>query len=313
VTRLHVLNGDSTAAVFARAGIDGATLVWRDILCEGPVTARIAAPGERAAYLSRHLEIDAAQYVAGWHDAHTALARAADHDEIVLWFEQDLFCAVNLWYLLDCLAHVRTPMALVYPSLDDVRGLGAVKPHRLRDLFAERTSLGVAAIARGQQVWRAYASATPSAPHAEVGADAGPLPFVAAALQRHLARLPALQTGLSEIEEAALDELQAGPLAFPRLFGALTAREPLRRHGMGDLQLAAIVRALASSMSPLATIEGGALAASGDWRVAITAAGRAATGGKAPWQPPARWIGGVHLDGGQAGWRRDGERLIVAG
>ena len=211
----------------------------------------------------------------------------------MLWFEQDLFCTVNLWYLLACLSHVPVPLALVYPSLDDVRGLGA------------------AAVARGQQVWRAYASATPAASHAEARADDGALPFVATALQRHLARLPAVTTGLSEIEEAALDELQAGALSFPGLFGAVTAREPVRRHGMGDLQLAAIVRALAAGAPPLVTIEGGVLAACRHWRVEITAAGRAAAGGETPWRPPARWVGGVRLDGRHGGWRRDGERLVI--
>ena len=58
---LHVLNGDETASVFARAGIAGHTLVWRDILCEGPVMPQIEAVSERAAYLARHLEIDGAQ------------------------------------------------------------------------------------------------------------------------------------------------------------------------------------------------------------------------------------------------------------
>jgi hypothetical protein len=133
---------------------------------------------------------------------------------------------------------------------------------------------------------------------------------VAAALQRHLARLPDLITGLSEIEEAALDELHAGPLAFPRLCGAVSGREPVRRHGMGDLQFAAIVRALASGVPPLVTVEGGALATSGDWRVGITAAGVATAGGKARWQPPSRWVGGMHLGAGGASWRRDGERVV---
>ncbi len=34
---LHVLNGDATAVVFAAAGLPGETLVWRDIVVEGPV------------------------------------------------------------------------------------------------------------------------------------------------------------------------------------------------------------------------------------------------------------------------------------
>jgi hypothetical protein len=286
--------------------------VWRDILAEGPVGPSIGDPAPRAAGLARHLEIDPAQYVAAWHDAHGALDCAGDHDEVVLWFEQDLFCAVNLWYVLGRLAHVRAPLAVVYPSLDEVAGLGAAEPGRLVELFSGRAVLTAAAVAEARQAWCAYASATPVAAHAQARAGDGALPFVAAALRRHLARLPALATGLGEIEEAALGVLESAPMLFVELFGAVTSREPLRRHGMGDLQLAATVRALAAGAAPLVAIDGGALAACGDWRVEITDAGRAVVAGERAWAPAARWVGGVHVNGAH-GWRRDGDRVVLTG
>jgi hypothetical protein len=301
---LHVLNGDATASVFARAGIPGHTLVWRDILCEGPVV--VDAPAERAAYLARHLEIDAGDYLRGRRDEQAALAAAGQHDEVVLWFEQDLFCAVNLWSVLTRLGD-GAAVSLVYPSLDDVRGLGAAEPARLAALFEARRQLGSGAVARGRAAWRAYASATPVAAQAQERAGDGPLPFVAAALTRHLARLPALATGLNEIEEAALQELAGGERPFPAVFAAVTAREPLRRHGMGDLQLAATLRGLAGGDAPLVAIEGGALATCGEWRVRLTDGGRAVLHGNRPWPPPARWIGGIHVDSATAKWRRDGD------
>ena len=63
---LHVLNGDATATVFARAGLDGERLVWRDILAEGPVAADADTPARldaRAAYLAERLTIDREAYV----------------------------------------------------------------------------------------------------------------------------------------------------------------------------------------------------------------------------------------------------------
>jgi hypothetical protein len=303
---LHVLNGDETASVFARAGILGRTLVWRDILCEGPVMPEIEAAGERAAYLARHLEIDAADYLRTWRDEQAALDAAGDEDEVILWFEQDLFCAVNLWYVL---THLRDgpALSLVYPSLDDVRGLGAAEPAQLAALFDARHPLRADAVARGRVAWHAYASPTPAEAQAQIHAGDGPFPFVAAALRRHLARLPALATGLNEIEEAALHDVAGGPRPFSAVFSAVTAREPVRRHGMGDVQLAATLRALAGGALPLVTIEGGSLAACRDWQVRLTAGGRAALTGDRAWQPPARWIGGIHVDSTTTKWRRDGD------
>ncbi|HUF93288.1 MAG TPA: hypothetical protein VMR23_12980 [Candidatus Limnocylindria bacterium] len=128
---LHVLNGDATASVFGRAGIPGHMLVWRDILCEGPVVS--VAGAERAADLARHLEIDAEDYLRAWREGQAALAAAAS-------------------------------VSLVFPSLDDVRGLGAADPAQLSTLFEARRRLGADAIARGRAAWQAYTSATPAAP-----------------------------------------------------------------------------------------------------------------------------------------------------
>ncbi len=264
--------------------------MWRDILCEGPVAASIDDPADRGAYLARLLDIDAAEYVAGWREAHAALARAADHDEIVLWFEQDLFCAVNLWYVLSRLAGVRAALTLVYPSLDELRGLGTVGPAHLRGLFSGRAALTAAAVAEAREAWLAYAIATPMAAQDLAYAGEGVLPFVAAAMRRHLARLPALTTGLGEI----------------------TAREPVRRHGMGDWQLAATLRALASGTPPLVSISGGAIAACSEWRVEATAEGRAVIAGERAWSPRPRWVGGVRIDA-HPGWRRDGDRVVLTG
>jgi hypothetical protein len=306
---LHVLNGDATATVFARAGIPGDTLVWRDILCEGPAISGLDAAARRAAYLAAHLDIDAGEYVRAWQAEHAALAGVGGHDEVVLWFEQDLFCAVNLWYLLTRVGGIAAA-SLVYPSLDDVRGLGAAAPEQLASLFAARRRLTSDAVESGRAAWQAYAAASPAPAQAGIRAGDGSLPFVAAALERHLARLPALVTGLNEIEEAALQEADGAGRPFPALFAAVTAREPLRRHGMGDVQLAATLRALAGGDPPLVTIDGGrALAECRHWYVRLTSGARAALKGERPWRPPVRSIGGLQVDGAGATWRRDGDDI----
>ncbi len=96
---LHVLNGDATATVFAAAGLPGDVLVWRDILVEGPLTADWTSPdalSARTAFLAERLAIDPERYRSGVREQEAGLASALGHDEVVLWFEQDLFCAVNL-------------------------------------------------------------------------------------------------------------------------------------------------------------------------------------------------------------------------
>jgi len=69
----------------------------------------------RAAGLAPRLGVTAEAYARGWREGETTLARAKEHDEIVLWFERDLFCATNLRFVLDRLDAAR--VSLVFPAI----------------------------------------------------------------------------------------------------------------------------------------------------------------------------------------------------
>jgi len=306
---LHVLNGDATATVFAAARLPGDILVWRDILVEGPVTPAWPSPDTlalRTAVLAGRLGIDPERYRSGVREQEDGLAGALRHDEIVLWFEQDLFCTVNLWSVLAWLERhaVTARLTLVYPSTETVKGLGALAPAQLATLFGERQPVAPPALALGHRAWDAYASDDPRAVELLLEEDAGALPFVREALQSHCARLPSIATGLNEIESAILATLEGGAMGFGDLFRAIASHPRARRHGMGDLQLAAHVRELA----PLVGLSGADVMTA---EITITPLGREVVAGRRDW-PGVRgidvWLGGVHLRGDRPRWRWDGAR-----
>jgi hypothetical protein len=306
---LHVLNGDVTATVFAAAGLPGDVLVWRDILVEGPLTAEWTEPtalAARAAFLAERLAIDPARYLRGVREQEKGLAGALGHDEVVLWFEQDLFCAVNLWYLLAWFS--RRPAAarlvLVYPPTDAVKGLGLLEPAQLEALFTERRLVTPPVLALGRRAWEAYTDADPRGVAALADQDHEALPFVREAFQHHCDRFPSVATGLNEIETATLETLDRGAKAFGDLFRTVTEDPRTRRHGMGDVQFAAYVRGLA----PLVSISNADVTAG---EVGVTALGREVLAGRRDWLSVRAidvWLGGVHLEGVRPRWRWDGAR-----
>ena len=312
---LHVLNGDATATVFAGAGIAGERLVWRDILVEGPVAIGDGTPeslAARAAWLGERLGIDREAYARGVREQADGLTAAPEHDEVVLWFEQDLFCAVNLWSVLDWFArHARaTRLSLVYPEIDEVPGLGAMPAARLAAIFAERRPVTEAMRAMGQLAWTTYAGADPLGTASLTTGEPPVLPFVQGAFRCHLGRFPSVANGLNEVESAALTVLCRGPRAFGDLFREVTAHPHLRRHGMGDVQFAACVRGLA----PLVDAIGGEVTSAD---LEITRIGRdvvAASRDRLEIQPIDIWLGGVRLRGDRPRWRWDGARgrLVTA-
>ena len=323
---LHVLNGDETRTVFERAGLPGDVMVWRDILVEGPVDAgsdAVPALDARVAFLAERLAIDRDTYARSARTQADALDAASGHDEVVLWFEQDLFCAVNLWRLLDWFARraPATRLSLVYPPTDDLKGLGAAEPQQLTALFAGRTPVSEATRALGARAWAAYASADPLDGTTLADADDTALPFVRGGFRCHLGRFPSVANGLNEVETATLAVLRRGSREFPALFREVTAHPRVRRHGMGDVQLAGAVRGLV----PLLQIEerpgsAGALRASkgglgGPFEAPhvmdITQLGRDVVAGDTDWlsvRPIDTWLGGVRLLAGRPLWRWDAAR-----
>jgi hypothetical protein len=310
---LHVLNGDATATVFADAGLPGERLVWRDIVVEGPVPAAAHTPlPARTTYLAERLGIDPAEYTRAIEEQTARLASAPSHDEVVLWFEQDLFCAVTLWSLLDWLArHAPSArLSLVYPAVDgETRGLGAMTAPELTALFGSRGVITDEMRAQGVSAWAAYAS--PEPPARPSRHDRAALPFVAGAFRCHLGRFPSVANGLNEVETVALETLRAGRRPFGDLFREVSAHPRVRPHGMGDTQFAAILRTLA----PLVDVTGDDLMqASFD----LTPRGAAVLAGREDWlriHTLDTWLGGVHLSGGQPLWRWDGvaNRLVGPG
>ena len=297
---LHLLNGDATFAVFPPT-LPGHRAVWRDIMVEGPA---LDDGGARAAWLAPRLGVPPDEYERRWAEGQTALVRAAADDEVVLWFEQDLFCAVNLWFVVARLP-LTTPLWLVFPPLSEIfSGLGMLTASELADLFESRRPLDRGARVEAAALWRAYAASDPTA-FSETRAS---LTFAGEAVRLHLGRFPSTTHGLDEIEAATLRALVPGPHAFGDLFRAVTHAPPHRSHGMGDVQYAAALR----DLLPLVAIDD-ATAPFSEWHVTLTREGSEVLAGWLDGLAPRgldRWLGGVHLEPGAPGWRWNGERLV---
>ena len=98
---LHITNGSSVA--LDRSGIGGEIVFWVDVLHEGPVPAGLELEElsrVRAAFLDSQFpnQVSAADVLAR-RDA--ALKQFAEHEEVVLWFENDLSGQLQLIQILD--------------------------------------------------------------------------------------------------------------------------------------------------------------------------------------------------------------------
>ena len=321
---LHIHNGDSTAGTARQANIPGEHLAWREALVCGPAPENLSEAeflNIRAQHLATAYGVDIEKCKAELQTQHDGLANFSDHDEVVLWFEHDLFCQVQLIYLLNWFSRRdlgNTKVSLIcidnFPGVEHFRGLGQLNEQQLATLLPRRRKVASAQLNLGSKAWEAYASPAPTEIESLLKSDTGALPFLGAALTKHLQRFPALRNGLGYVENVSLQLLANGNREFKSLFSAFGRREPL--YGFGDAQLFLELKRLANARRPVLKMSNGAEASPGDAQqllntsFEITDDGQAVMNGEQDFAQLNRidfWLGGVHLRSEEADWRWDEE------
>src|SRR5689334_19640301 len=244
---VHVCNGDSTADSLSLADLPGEIRVWADALDQGPLL-----PVSDPEHWKRRDEFWASR---GLRDAGGRLAaydhgvdEAARAEELILWFEHDLFDQLALIRLLARLARRGLPAQLTIVSLDrhpevpNFLGLGQLKPEQLAELWPRRTPLSRDAIDEAVTAWIAVTAADPRAlPFLTKRVKA--LPFLAGALERQLEEFPDPASGLSRTERQVLAAIARGEGSEAQLVKSSHASDP--RYPITDLVLRATLEDLA--------------------------------------------------------------------
>ncbi|MDB4963935.1 MAG: polymerase, sigma-24 subunit, subfamily [Myxococcales bacterium] len=310
---VHVCNGDSTADILSLADLPGEIRVWADSLDQGPVLPL----GDQEHYKVRN-EFWASR---GFKDSKLAawdqgVDEAAGAEELILWYEHDLFDQLALIRLLSRLARRGLPSTLTIVSIDrhpevpNFLGFGQLKPEQLAELWPRRTPLSRDAIDEAITAWIAITSADPRAiPYLTRRIKA--LPFLAGALERHLEEFPDPTSGMSRTERQVLAAVARGEATEEALMLGSQAIDP--RYPLTDLQLFDTLKTLAQC----GFLEGAP--ASHDklktTNATITPLGRQALAGAIDRVHEVgidTWRGGVHLTGKGPVWRWDSrERKLI--
>lgn len=299
---LHILNGDALAQRLP-AGLPGQRLVWREALMDGPTSAGLTANQwrrVRARHLRQAYGAPFAEGIALWRELEAGLEASLTQDEVVLWFEQDLYCMVNLLYLLAWYARQpeRPPLSLVSGDLGRDADLVA--------MFSELRPVPDMWLAEAVDTWAAYCSDNPVG----ILTMSGTLPGLEAAIEAHRSRFPGPE-GVSGLQRLVLQALADRPMAFGDLFQEVSRRAYTM--GYGDLQFAGVLREMQRQAAPLIAARlpavtrlraPGALAGV---RVRATDHGLAVAQGGVHQQRALddRWLGGMRLVG-----TRTAERLM---
>jgi hypothetical protein len=215
------------------------------------------------------------------------LRRAVDFDEVVLWFEHDLYDQLQLLQALTALEELNLEPGRVSVVQSD-QYLAGMTVDEIFPFFPKRRTATPAVFKSARRSWERFTSASPADLYAAAGEDAIGLPFLRAALQRLCEEYPWKRDGLSRSQRQALYAVAQGPGRTQELFLRAQARE--EAYFLGERVFAKMLEDLGAGDAALVEEEEG--------RLVTTALGRRVLAGDADWleeHPINRWIGGVHL------------------
>lgn len=319
-------NGTSTTTTIQAAGIPGACSIWADPLYEGPVPGGLSDT-ELADVRMRHLAGEADLAWTAWAGGNPALDprndlrrwRAAiegheSYDELIFWFEHDLFDQLNLIHVLAWIRDrlpATKPVSLIcigsFPGRPDFKGLGQLTPDELASLLETRQPVSEPQYETARRAWGAFREPTPEALDKLRQDDTSVLPYLAAALSRFLQEYPWTRDGLSRTERRLL-ELADGGIALREAFPRMHEGE--HAYYVTDASLAALAETLSRTSPPLLTLDVSGAAEGHVLRgiVTLTNPGRSVLEGREDRVATCgidRWLGGVHLRGTGGIWRWD--------
>lgn len=235
---LHILNGDALKDRFPKS-ISGQLACMRECLVEGPVDEKDLSLffQLRAEFISStYSECTLEDYFSFTVAEMEKLKTISPSTEIFLWFEDDLFCQTNFWFLVTYIQQigVKNPLFLVRPKIHSPWGFGSLSDQDLelaldQSIPIDRHRQEISAL------WRAYQANDLHELRTLAKQLQQNYPFISDAVHAHLERIPT-KNSLGKPSEILIDiirELQTDD--FGPLFQEFCRRAPI--YGFGDSQV----------------------------------------------------------------------------
>ena len=167
---------------------------------------------------------------------------APDNTEFNLWFEYDLFCQVNMWFVISMInsLSIKKKVYAVYTSYLDRtskqfwNGFGPANSSELAICFADRTPLNDVDLQLGQDLWTAYKSGNLDGLIRLAKNQSSAFPYLQEVIKAHVDRFP--KDGTKGRPEKVIEDITKNiSTDFHKVFKEFWNRESI--YGFGDIQL----------------------------------------------------------------------------
>ncbi len=252
---LHITNGDSFTSRLQSLQFKGDVITWREMLCEGKTLSTVGSESfwkTRFEFLHKNYKVSKSWFIEKTLKEYRSLCNHKQQDQIVLWFEYDLFCQINMLAVLSWLKQHRrhAEISLVCSGkVEDspkLHGLNELNDDKLMELYDNRKVLSQDDIEYADYIWQLYCSDNPIRLENQIANNDFQFEYLSDALKTHLKRFPTIKNGLNDLENHILEVAKnQKPKSKKELMGDLLTDQGF--YGFGDTQYDRMI----SSLKPL--------------------------------------------------------------
>ena len=247
--QLHITNGSHLTNVLNELNIQGVKLTWQELLCEGPTTEKVGSElflETRKSFFTQFYNIDLdIEFIKSELDKFND---SENYSEIVLWFEYDLFCHINMIAIISLIQQkkMNLPIHLVcsgrIEGSKNLMGLSELSPEQLLNHYKNKVLLNKEDIDIATTVWGIYCGVDHNLLKPFIVKPSS-FKYLSNCLKAHLERFPNSVDGLSILERNILQIIVKQSITSKHhLLGYALNYQGY--YGYGDLQLERIINQL---------------------------------------------------------------------
>ncbi|WP_040281967.1 DUF1835 domain-containing protein [Psychroserpens damuponensis] len=251
-TTLHITNGNALTDYLLELEIvtKANVISWQETLCVGPTVELVASKEfikARKSFFKSFYDINLSKKQIT--SELKKLDDIASFTEIVLWFEYDLFCHINMVAVISLLEQkgIYLPIYLVCSGRvegeKELKALGQLNPKQLQAHYDERVKLNVDDIALATKVWKIYCGNDHNLLKPLITRPSS-FKYMSNCLKAHIKRFPDVRSGISTLEYNILTLVKENKITSRHHLVGYTLHYQ-GYYGYGDLQLARVIDVLA--------------------------------------------------------------------
>ena len=249
--QLHITISDNLSENILELNLKGKIVVWREMLCEGPTTFQLGTPefiALRTRFLSENYQVSARDYQEQFLSELEKLGDLEFYEEVILWFEFDLFSHINMLAAISHLIENNIELPIYLVCSKKVKGekesipLSHLPLNILQKHYEQRIHLNQDDLEMANLMWQLYNGQNPQKLKNLIKIETN-FEYLSSCIRAHIERFPNAVTGLNALEKNILKLINMNNItSMNQLLGY--SLEYQGYYGYIDIQLQRVINKL---------------------------------------------------------------------